>query len=437
MQPSFYLKIFPWQEKPGYLLLFSTKQASKVLLKEETFRAIERETLSPSDEALLSRLGMIVHDREEEKRTAVTLIDKTNTNNPVLEIMVVLNLDCNFSCIYCYEGDMKGKLYMSDETAERLIDFIRKKLTGDKKSLLIHFYGGEPLLSIRLIKSISQAMKSFTESRGASFNFTIITNGSLFKRSVAEDLVPLGLKSIKITLDGIAETHNRYRPFKSGAPSFDSIIMNIKDTCDLTSIGIGGNFDKENYKTFVPLLDYLEREGLTSEKISAVKFDPILKQPLGEALLAGYTGGCMNINEPWLSKVGSLLREEILKRGYKTLTIIPMPCMVEVSASYVVNFDGDIYKCPAFVGKKDFAVGNLQTGIKDYSSSYKLGIWKNEECVECSYLPICFGGCRYMTFIRDLSINKTDCKKAYLDNSLEILIKQDIKYDLKVDRHFC
>ena len=145
----------------------------------------------------------------------------------------------------------------------------------------------------------------------------------------------------------------------------------------------------------------------------------------------------MSINEPWLSRAGSLLREETLKRGYKTLTIIPMPCMVEVSSSYVVNFDGIIYKCPAFVGKKDFAVGNIITGIRDYSRSYKLGIWKKKECAECLYLPICFGGCRYMTFVREGSINKPDCKKAYLDNSIEILIKQDIRYNLKVDRDFC
>jgi uncharacterized protein len=437
MQHSFYLKTFPCREKPGYLLLFSTKKASKVLIKEETFQAIEKGTLSSSDEALLSKLGMIVHDREEEKRTAFGLLDKINTNNPVLEIMVALNLDCNFSCIYCYEGNMKGKLYMSDDTTARLIDFIKGKLTKDKQSLVINFYGGEPLLSIERIKSISQAMKSFTESRGASYVFTIITNGSLFKRSVAEEMVPLGLKSVKITLDGIAETHNQARPFKSGAPSFNTIIRNSKETCDLTRIGIGGNFDKDNYERFVPLLDYLEKEGLTSEKISVVKFDPIMKQPLGDALLAEYTGGCMSINEPWLSKASAMLREGILKRGYKTLTLIPMPCMIEISTSYVVNFDGLIYKCPAFVGKKDFAVGSLQTGITDYSRSYKLGIWKNEKCAECLYLPLCFGGCRYMTFIRDGSVDKLDCKKAYLDASLETLIKQDIKYNLKVDRYFC
>jgi len=60
-------------------------------------------------------------------------------------------------------------------------------------------------------------------------------------------------------------------------------------------------------------------------------------------------------------------------------------------------------------------------------------IWKNEECAQCAYLPLCFGGCRYMALLRDGKIDKPDCKKDYLDTSLEGLIKQDIKFGLRAD----
>ena len=433
MQLSHYLKVYPCEEKPGHLLLFSTKKASKILLRKETFQSMEKGTLSPSHEALLSKLGMIVHDKEEEKRAIFGLFDDINTKNTGLSIMVVLNLDCNFSCIYCYEGGMKGKLYMSDNTAERLIDFVKEKFPEHKESLLIDFYGGEPLLSTGLIKSISQALKSFTDSRGASYSFTLVTNGSLFKKQVAEELAPLGLESVKITLDGPAEIHNRYRPFKSGAGSFDTIIRNIKETCDLVKIGIGGNFERTNYEKFPLLLDYLAREGLTPDKIGMVKFDPVMKHPEGDLSPPDYRGGCMSINEPWLVGAAAQLREEILKRGYNTLKLIPITCMVEIADSYVVNFDGVIYKCPGFIGKKGYEVGDLRTGVKDYTASYKLGIWKNDDCAGCEYLPLCFGGCRYMTFVRDGNLDKLDCQKAYLDASLETLVKQDIEYRLKAD----
>jgi uncharacterized protein len=98
-----------------------------------------------------------------------------------------------------------------------------------------------------------------------------------------------------------------------------------------------------------------------------------------------------------------------------------------------VNFDGAIYKCPGFIGKKDFEVGDLQKGVKDYTASYKLGIWKNEECANCEYLPLCLGGCRYMTFLQDGGIERVDCQKPYLNASLETLVKQDVQYKLKAE----
>ena len=426
MQLSHYLKVYTYQDSPEHLLLYSTKHTSKVLLAQETFQSIEKGTLSPADETLLSKLGMIVADKEEEQQSILNLFDRSNAQNPGLTLTVVLNLDCNFACVYCFEGAMKGKLYMSDQTAASLIDFVKKEFAAHKKSLVIDFYGGEPLLSTGLIKSISSDLKSFTQSRGASYSFNLVTNGSLLKRRVAEDLVPLGLQGVKITLDGPAETHNRYRPFKSGAGSFATIIENIKETWDLVKIGIGGNFDKNSHETFVLLLDYIEKEGLTPEKISTVKFDPIVNLPQGDLSLTDYTDGCMSTCEPWLADTGILLRKEIFKRGYTTPKLRPMACMIEAKDAYVVNFDGLIYKCPAFVGKKGFAVGDLQTGITDYSSSYNLGIWKNDDCVACEYLPMCFGGCRYISFIRNNKIDKLDCQKAYFDSSLETLIKQEI-----------
>ncbi|GAG35150.1 unnamed protein product, partial [marine sediment metagenome] len=250
-----------------YLLFFSTKKASKILLKRETFRSIEKGTLSPSDETLLSMLGMIVDDRQAERRAMLSFMDKLNAKSTGLSLMVVLNLDCNFACTYCYEGDMKGKHYMSDDVADRLIGFVKEKFTDDKKSLIIDFYGGEPLLSAGLIKRISQGLKSFTEAKGATYEFTLVTNGSLFARWVAQALVPLGLKSVKITLDGPPEIHDKCRPFKSGAGSFHTIVKNIAETWDLVKIGIGGNFERTNYEKFVLLLDYLAKEGLTPDRI--------------------------------------------------------------------------------------------------------------------------------------------------------------------------
>ncbi len=86
-----------------------------------------------------------------------------------------------------------------------------------------------------------------------------------------------------------------------------------------------------------------------------------------------------------------MLRGAIMRRGYPTPKTGPIHCMVENVNMVVVNFDGVIYKCPAFVGNPDFAAGDVETGLRDYTETYQVGRWKTEECLECEYLPLCFG----------------------------------------------
>ena len=115
-----------------------------------------------------------------------------------------------------------------------------------------------------------------------------------------------------------------------------------------------------------------------------------------------------------------------MRRGYPTPKTGPIHCMVENVNMVVVNFDGVIYKCPAFVGNPDFAAGDVETGLRDYTETYQVGRWKTEECLECEYLPLCFGGCRYMSFIREGHVEAFDCQKPWFDTVLERIIRQDV-----------
>jgi uncharacterized protein len=434
MELSRYLKYYPSDEKLGNIILFSSWRLSKVEIWAETFRAIERGVISPENEKVLTGLGMLVPDREEEKASVISLHDRINKHSPGINIIVVMNLDCNFACKYCFEGGLKGDLYMSGETADRLIDFIKERFTENKKTLLVDFYGGEPLLSSDLIKHISKKLKAFTEERGASYSFSLVTNGALLNRKIAIELAGLGLKGVKITIDGSAHIHNKNRPFKSGAPSFDLLIKNIKETWDIVKINLGGNFEAANYRDFPLLLDYLEKEGLTPDKIGVIKFDPVAKRPERVMNPTDYRGGCITLDEPWLLEANDLLREDILRRGYKTLNISHKLCMIESQNSYVVNYDGSLYKCPGFIGIEEYNIGNIKDEIFKYNDTYNLGIWKNDRCIDCKYLPLCYGGCRYMTFLRDDNVNALDCQKEYLDATLETMIKQEIKYSLRVGK---
>jgi len=160
-----------------------------------------------------------------------------------------------------------------------------------------------------------------------------------------------------------------------------------------------------------------------------VKFDPVFGET-SEYAQREMTGSCMSPNEPWIYEASLYLREEIMKRGFKTGGVQPAVCAIDLHNRHVINYDGNIYKCTGFFDRKDFITGNVRVGIADNGGMYNLDNWKNEECIACKYLPLCFSGCRYMKLVRNGNLVSVDCKKPYYDACLEALVKQDLRYSV-------
>jgi uncharacterized protein len=428
MRLSQYIKIFTPLNNPGHLILYSTRRASILCAPEKTLQQIEEGTLTEADRETLARCGILVPDPEREREEMLNHFDEANRKGKRFSAIVVLNLDCNLACGYCFEEGVRGKREMSGETADLLVEWIDREQIARGRRASIDFYGGEPLLSVDLIRSISARLKESSETNGLPFEFSMVTNGTLLTRPIAQELKGLGLKSVKVTLDGPREVHDLSRPFASGkGSSFDIIIRNILEIADLIELQIGGNFTRSNYREFPRLLDHLLSVGITPEKVQTVVFSQVTGK-VGDGAIPDYASACNCTDEEWLWEATLYLREEILRRGFNTPRPGPAGCMVEFANDIVVGVDGAVYKCPVFVGREGFSVGNLKSGMVDDGSVYNPGAWKREECLECAYLPQCFGGCRYMKFLRDGDMGGVECWKGMLDAILERCILQDLKY---------
>jgi len=427
MPLSKYSKIYSIAESDGSVILYSTKNAAAAQVPSSLIQDIENGGLSEDEHESLTGLGLLVPNRDQEKLEMRGSIRNLNSLNKSLRYIVVLNLDCNLSCLYCFEGERKGKFYLSSETADKFVDFVKRNSEG-KEEINVTFYGGEPLLSMERIEEISQKLLLFSEQKGITYSFSLVTNGTLLTPENVKRLKPFGLRSAKITLDGPERIHDRFRPFKSGTGSFQTIVRNIKDVCGMIRVQIGGNYTEEHYREFPELLDDLIARGLGPDQVPMVKFDPVVNE--NSEFAPDFHDGCDSGDEPWITEAVLFLREEILRRGYKTQKIMPSPCLLELEDSLVVNFDGSFYKCPGLIGRENCRVGSLDSGVLDYRATHNLDVWKNDECLECAYLPLCFGGCKYMKLLRDGALGGINCQKEYFDRTLGELVRQDIKYDL-------
>jgi uncharacterized protein len=417
--------MYPDNNDPASVILFSTKRASAVSVEKALLEQITSGAIIGDDSQTLVDLGFLVVSDEEEKKEMLVFLDELNAMDTRLSAYVTMNLDCNLACPYCFEGTRRGKHYMSEETAGQVIEFIQQQLVG-KDEFSITFYGGEPLLSNNLIQNMTSRFRRIADNKGIRFSFSFITNGTLLNEAAVKKLKPLGLKGAAITLDGPEEVHNVSRPFASGAGSFNAIINNLRKICDLVEVNIGGNFSEGNYGQFPRLLDQLVQHGITPDKIKSIKFDPVLKEREGIAT-PDYGGGCRSINEAWLFDAGIFLRDETIRRGFPTSDVTPSICAIERNNMFIINHDGGIYKCPGLIGQPEFRVGDVIDGVGDYSVSHRLDNWKTAGCMDCVYLPLCFGGCRYMSLLRGGGMENLDCRKPYYDACLEALVKQDLR----------
>jgi uncharacterized protein len=434
---SRYFKTWPDDNDPSRAILFSTKTSAKVSVPRALLEDIKTGTLSEEEAAELFELGFLTNSLDEEHAEMRGFVNELNASDKIFSIQVVMNLDCNLDCGYCFEGSRKGRHYMTEETAAAVIDFIKTHIKTGPEELRVNFYGGEPLLSKELIASISLAIKVSAEEAGLKYIGKLITNGTLLTPEVVRALSKAGISRAGITLDGPADLHDKARPFKGGSGSFSAIVKNLKEIAgqtnldlanlELFDIELSGNFTKDNYRRFPELFDQLRDAGLVPQNISSLQFYPVLQEVEGMAN-CHFKEGCNSVNQPWLFEAEIFLRGAILKRGYRTSKIIPAACMMDLNNRLIVNHDGSLYKCSGLLGRAEFCVGNIKAGISGYRASHNLDSWKNRECLACSWLPLCFGGCRYMKYLRDGNMDGVDCKKSYLDATLEAMVKQDIQY---------
>jgi uncharacterized protein len=131
---------------PGQVLLFAARTGAIILLAEKVFAALQRGQAAEADIALLTGMGFLVADADTERRQVLHYMDDINRLNPNLTLAVVLGMECNFACRYCFEGGQKGGKAMDDATADQLVTFIQTAVRAEQKKLLLQICGGEPLL---------------------------------------------------------------------------------------------------------------------------------------------------------------------------------------------------------------------------------------------------------------------------------------------------
>ena len=186
------------------------------------------DSLSVHDNLLRDQMiscGFLVPAECDELSTLRSRYLQSQSNRDSLDLTILPTDACNFNCFYCFQD--KKSILMSNDTANALIYFIDSNLSG-VKTLKVTWFGGESLLAINLIQSLSFSLFQLAKRHSCDYDAFIITNGYLLTDSSIKILAQCQIQAVQISLDGDERTHDSRRFLSNGGHSFYIILRNLK-----------------------------------------------------------------------------------------------------------------------------------------------------------------------------------------------------------------
>jgi len=372
--------------------LFELDESNYRCLEEFRERATDCESLSPEFLAAL-RQNYVITTRWEEQRVLLSnryRRSTTNFDSTRLGLTICPTLKCNFRCPYCFEHTQGDPMLMSPQTIDRLVEFI--KGYRDVRHLSLAWYGGEPLIGFDVICKVTERLKSLDLTFGGA---ALITNGYFMDQRKCDLFNDLEIHSVQVTLDGPEEMHDTRRFLTGGGPSFQRILANLDTLLNSTfkgSCDIRVNTDRQNVGTFQELRDtLLERFKDKNICIYAARVTPA--HDYDRSLI-------LNLEE-WT---------DFNRRVFQSSGFVPISnfypsinldsvCVGTAHNRFVVGPRGELYKCWEDVGQPARVIGDVHRADPitnpELRAQYSVGTdaYSDPECLECSVLPICGGGC--------------------------------------------
>jgi uncharacterized protein len=409
---------FSLPRQDGSWLLFNARTGNVIDLVGSNAQALAQSLIGADCEdeivvdsnsfQLLSAQEFIVDDSYDELAAIRNVYWQARNNAPVV-ITITTTLDCNLGCFYCYEERSPDSLGAEDipsiiEKIETLL------LSSPRKSIHVDWYGGEPTLNLRFLEEASSEIQKLCSVQEVRYSASIISNGTMWPDDVEAFIQRHQIRQVQITFDGLRASHNRRRRFTQqadyGRSSFDEAAALISRLVHVCRVDIRFNIDERNRSDFIPFVEFALAQGWFSADYR-VTFQPACVLPFTE-------------KSRFVEKIG-LSDEEFHSLKREAASMLPVGVMEEPETpsgyaapkrsvcaalsnnAVVFGADRRTYRCGLQVSEPARAVGILnQSAFKilnndDVSSDER---WWAEfdpttlaSCSQCSFLPICLGGC--------------------------------------------
>lgn len=358
----------------------------------------------------MSKVGIIVDDYDDEIIKLSHMINKVKYQDKKLLLVISPTMDCNFRCTYCIEE--RKETYMTEEVEENIIKFV-ENMSKLVSSVQVSWFGGEPTVVMNTVNRINKSLKEICDKNGCEYSITMTTNGYLLSSEVLDELKNYNIRRLQITVDGDQEHHDKRRMLANGDGTYNVIMQNINNAVDRNiNILLRVNVDETNVDSINILFDSIPLEKRKKINIhisnlfqskNAIKLYDVYKRIIDK----GY----------------------ILKYYFKQLQF----CEGAFTNSFTIQPDGNIGPCQ--IGyDSNIRFGEITKGgnikISNKNTYYKfkeISPLNDKECLACSELPVCLGGCPVARFNNNKLCSKHDDAGITHDEMLKLEVYCKIK----------
>ncbi len=336
---------------------------------------------------------------EEKKRKQ--LIELEEGDKGLVGIWLGVSHACNLGCSYCFANNpayLGRNNLMSINTALKAIDFLIDS-SLERKYLTVIFFGGEPLMNLPVITKTVAYCREKEKATQKRFRFSMTTNGTLLTRDVFETLQKLRVYAM-VSMDGVPEIHNKYRKTRSGKPSWNIIVNNLKSIPDF------GDYIPVRATVMEDDIDLVK----SLKKLRDIGFKAILFGQLCSNSGVDAAEGSFRI-EAWKRRYDELV--DYCIRTYDSADSIPLRnfqnllnniyirsrllyCCATGRYYYYINPDGEIYPCARLItNDSDQKIGTLDDTpliAEKTRAFFAMSVYRTT-CRDCWARYLCGGPC--------------------------------------------
>jgi uncharacterized protein len=305
-----------------------------------------------------------------------------------MHLTLHLTQRCNLRCRYCYtplagRTEPDANKDMTFETAIRAIGLLK-----DEPNLGIIFFGGEPLLRKDLIQAITEWCEKEYPHR---FHYKVTTNGVLLDNGFFSLCDQYGIQ-IALSHDGLAQDACRVDEKGNGTfETLEPVLSELMERRPYSPVMLV--VQPEQVDQYVESVEWLYGRGvryLICSHNYAGDWDDkrigMLKRQydrIGRWYRERYKRGEKVYFSPFDKRIG----ERIAGRSKNSCRFARRQISVAP--------DGRLYPCVQFIGREDFCIGDVQTGLLEdrQTALFSASEADKPECDGCAIQSRCNNKC--------------------------------------------